>query len=60
MSKHPPPAPPEQQSHKGPGDPHIPQRDASRARAREGDAPTRGDNANIKQNTTHQGFQQDR
>lgn len=51
MTKHPPAAPPEQQSHKGPGDAHVPERDAAHGRSQTGDEKTRGDQANIGQNT---------
>lgn len=57
-----PPIPPENRSSKGPGEPATPGRDAPRRPAGERPAnpDQQGRQANIKQNTTHQGHQQDR
>ena len=53
-----PPAPPEQRSNKGPGsDPKF--EIAEKAQERE-NFDTQGRQGNIKQNTTNQGYQQDR
>jgi hypothetical protein len=57
----PPPVPPDNQSHKGTGDPksgnphQVPKGDSRVANPDE-----QGQQGNIKQNTTHQGYQQDR
>jgi hypothetical protein len=57
-----PPIPPENRSQKGPGEPATPERKAPQRPA--GERPEnpdqQGRHANIKQNTTHQGYQQDR
>jgi hypothetical protein len=65
MSKHLPPLPPESVSPKGTGgDQHLNPKNAKNAqlksRQREQNFAEQGDQANIKQNTTNQGFQQDR
>ena len=61
MTKHPPPAPPEQQSHKGTGDKHVPERDtAVHVDKQNRNTETQGRQGNIGQNTTNQGYQQDR
>ncbi|WP_332700092.1 hypothetical protein [Bosea sp. (in: a-proteobacteria)] len=61
MSKQ-PPIPPQNRSDKGPGGPNHAGRDAPQRMA--GERPEnpaqQGRQANIKQNTTHQGHQQDR
>ena len=59
----PPPVPPDNLSHKGTGDaksgnPSQATRDQRRATST--NLNEQGDQANIKQNTTHQGLQQDR
>ncbi len=57
-----PPIPPGNRSHKGPGEPATPAQEAAGRPA--GERPQnpdqQGRQANIKQNTTHQGYQQDR
>jgi hypothetical protein len=60
MSAHPPPVPPDQQSHKGPET--TPQaRDAEAAAdPRQRNLAEQGRQGNVKQNTTNKGFQQDR
>ena len=57
----PPPVPPENQSRKGTGDPKSgnPHQDRT-ARGRVENPDEQGQSANTKQNTTHQGYQQDR
>ncbi|WP_332680567.1 hypothetical protein [Bosea sp. (in: a-proteobacteria)] len=57
-----PPIPPENRSAKGPGEPDHAGKDAPRRRAgeRPENSEQQGRHANIKQNTTHQGHQQDR
>lgn len=61
MSKHFPPVPPQNQSHKGTGDEHRGlDRQAKKGDARQRDLAHQGRQGNIKQNTTNQGFQQDR
>ncbi|MDF0496810.1 MULTISPECIES: hypothetical protein [Bradyrhizobium] len=58
MSKKMPPVPEEQRSNKGPGsDPAV--ETAEREPGRE-NFDTQGHHGNIKQNTTNQGYQQDR
>lgn len=55
-----PPIPPEQRSDKGPGDPgtvHKDDQKPGRAPSNLAEQDRQGD---IKQNTTHQGYQQDR
>jgi hypothetical protein len=53
-----PPVPPEQRSNKGPGaDPKVEVEDKSPGRE---NFDTQGRQGNIKQNTTNQGYQQDR
>jgi hypothetical protein len=53
-----PPVPPEQRSDKGPGsDPKI---DADEKKPGRENFDTQGRQGNIKQNTTNQGYQQDR
>jgi hypothetical protein len=54
-----PPVPPDNRSHKGVGDNvHPDTGEAVKGRAKKPDQ--QGQQANIKQNTTHQGYQQDR
>lgn len=57
-----PPIPPEQQSDKGPGGPGaVPDaRDGQPNRPAPGNLSEQGRQGNTKQNTTHQGYQQDR
>lgn len=60
MSK-PPPVPPDNQSHKGPGDPKSGNaHQAHSGKDHAGNPDQQGQQANTKQNTTHQGYQQDR
>ncbi|HLJ70431.1 MAG TPA: hypothetical protein VKU03_03880 [Roseiarcus sp.] len=59
MSHKTPPAPPANQSPKGPGDDKRAPAEQGRRESRAG-AEKRGQEANIKQNTTNQGLQQDR
>lgn len=61
MTKHLPPVPPQNQSNKGPGehrtiDPNATTGDNKQQR----NLAEQGRQGNIKQNTTNQGFQQDR
>ncbi|MGY3605077.1 MULTISPECIES: hypothetical protein [unclassified Bradyrhizobium] len=60
----PPPVPPENQSRKGTGDPksgNAHQARTTRGHVENPDEPDeQGQSANTKQNTTHQGYQQDR
>ena len=61
MTSKPPPVPPANQSHKGPGDPKTPTVDQTPHDAKRDLNPDKqGQQANTKQNTTHQGNQQDR
>jgi hypothetical protein len=60
MTAKPPPTPPEQRSPKGAGDPKTPPTDTAPHGARNTDPDHKGRGANIKQNTTNQGYQQDR
>lgn len=56
-----PPVPPENQSHKGTGDSKQPPADqAAHGRHRPENPDQQGHQGNIKQNTTNQGYQQDR
>jgi len=62
MSSKFPPVPPENQSHKGPGDPKS-EAPLATSRHLKGGPPNpdqQGHQANKKINTTHQGYQQDR
>ena len=53
-----PPVPPEQRSNKGPGsDPNV---EAEERTPERENFDTQGRHGNIKQNTTNQGYQQDR
>jgi hypothetical protein len=60
MTKTPPPIPPANRSDKGPGEEKTPT--GSKASAVQGkpNPDQKGQAANTKQNTTHQGYQQDR
>nr|WP_295835273.1 hypothetical protein [uncultured Azospirillum sp.] len=61
MTKHIPPVPPEGRSDKGPGEPATSA--STEAAAGKRDVPNtkeQGQTANTRQNTTHQGYQQDR
>jgi hypothetical protein len=63
MSAHPPPVPPENRSDKGPGEPASTPK-GGKQEARAGKAPAnlgeQDRQGNTKQNTTNQGYQQDR
>lgn len=63
MSHKPPPVPPDQQSHKGPGSAEAAPKDTT-AHGKAASVPKnlaeQGRQGNIKQNTTNQGLQQDR
>ena len=59
MSK-PPPTPPENRSPKGTGDEKPVDKDAHRTRSADRNTAQQGRQGNIKQNTTNQGYQQDR
>ena len=56
----PPPAPPENRSPKGTGEDKSPRRNARQAEPAAQNPEQQGQQGNIKQNTTHQGYQQDR
>lgn len=61
MSKQMPPVPPDNRSPKGPG--NKPEKDSApdlKDANRERNLEQQGRQGNIKQNTTHQGYQQDR
>lgn len=62
MSEHLPPIPPANRSSKGPGDAsHLdPKADGKGAHGGERNLAQQGRQGNSKQNTTHQGYQQDR
>jgi hypothetical protein len=62
MSSRPPPVPPAGRSPKGPGDQTLPpaERDAHVADQVPSNLREQDRQGNIKQNTTHQGYQQDR
>lgn len=62
MSSHPPPVPPEQRSAQGEAGKPSDAVDATqeKARTRDRNLAEQGRQGNIKQNTTHQGHQQDR
>jgi len=56
-----PPVPPDNQSHKGTGDPKSGNAHEARKGRGHVEAPDeQGQQGNIAQNTTHQGYQQDR
>lgn len=62
MSAHPPPVPPDQRPRKG-ADPEAPKGEAAHHPERDSrnrDPDQQGQPANTKQNTTNQGYQQDR
>ena len=57
----PPPVPPENQSHMGTGDPKSGNsHQVQKGRGRAENPDEQGHKGNIKQNTTNQGYQQDR
>jgi len=57
----PPPTPPENRSPKGTGEDKSPaQQDAQQTGSRDRNLAQQGRQGNIKQNTTNQGYQQDR
>jgi hypothetical protein len=56
---HLPPVPPANQA-KRPGADHVDAKDARNPQTERDEAPQQGRSGNLKQNTTHQGFQQDR
>lgn len=61
MTSKPPPVPPENQSHKGTGDAKAPETGSSQhGQDRSKNLAEQGQQANTKQNTTNQGYQQDR
>jgi hypothetical protein len=61
MSKKLPPVPPQNRSPKGPGEPGtVAQKAPMKKRGRPENPHEQGQQANIEQNTTHQGYQQDR
>jgi hypothetical protein len=56
-----PPVPPAGRSNKGPGGAEIPlEKDAGHSHSVPEDVAKQGSQGNIKQNTTNQGYQQDR
>jgi hypothetical protein len=55
-----PPVPPENQSHKGTGDPKTAKPDQTGKTGRIDNTREQGQQGNIAQNTTNQGYQQDR
>ena len=55
-----PPVPPANRSHKGPGDASEPAKDTTPEKQPAQNLKQEGRHGNIKQNTTHQGYQQDR
>ena len=59
MTSKPPPVPPKNRSPKGSGEHERPETN-SRARKKPGNPEEQGQSANTKQNTHHQGYQQDR
>ena len=60
MTKHAPPVPPANRSPKGTGDATKAPLVQNKAAGKGGDATQRGQQGNIRQNTTNQGLQQDR
>jgi len=56
----PPPTPPENRSPKGTGDAKPAEKDAPHSAGAERNTAQQGRQGNIKQNTTNQGYQQDR
>jgi hypothetical protein len=55
-----PPVPPENRSSKGVGDSKRAESERSRPETQKADPQQQGQQANTAQNTTHQGYQQDR
>ena len=55
-----PPIPPENRTRKGPAQPQPSQKEAKDNARREANLEQQGQQGNVKQNTTHQGYQQDR
>jgi hypothetical protein len=60
MTSKPPPVPPQNRSPKGPGKPKVTEINQARGRSKPAPAEGQGQSANTKQNTKHQGYQQDR
>lgn len=60
MTSKPPPVPPKNRSRKGTGEQKHPDLDQSSADTRRTNPDEQGQSANTKQNTRHQGYQQDR
>jgi hypothetical protein len=60
MSNRPPPVPPAGRSPKGPGDPGKVDKDQGSLPKAPENLAEQDRQGNVKQNTTHQGFQQDR
>ncbi len=60
MTSKPPPVPPANRSKKGTGDDGSSSRDAATERDESQKHDHRGEQANVKQNTRNQGYQQDR
>ncbi|AWN40053.1 hypothetical protein U8607_16625 [Methylobacterium durans] len=60
MTTKPPPVPPANQSHKGPGSATEAPRSQGQGSAQTKDPDKVGQSGNSKVNTTHQGYQQDR
>ena len=60
MTKHLPPVPPQNQSDKGPGGHNDVETGAPKPDDTQRNYSGQGRQGNIKQNTTHQGYQQDR
>ena len=60
MSSKMPPVPPANRSRKGPGDANAPPKDSTPDKQASQNLDQQGRHGNIKQNTTHQGYQQDR
>lgn len=60
MSKHLPPVPPQNQSNKGPGENRKLDPGSFKSDDRQRNLASQGRQGNIKQNTSNQGYQQDR
>ena len=60
MTSKPPPVPPQNRSPKGPGGRKATEMDQARGRRKPAPAEGQGQSTNTKQNTKHQGYQQDR
>ena len=60
MSNRPPPVPPAGRSDKGPGGASEAPKDTAKGADAPGNTAQQGQQGNTKQNTTHQGLQQDR